>query len=109
MNHEQVRPEEAGIVLFVFGIWLAAIALFFNRWIQPILYYIFPPAVLFNMLKRKSIWLAAMLSSLTGGCCSQLFSLFLLLQMANVQQVGTAKLFPFDTFIGISINYPNKV
>ena len=27
----QVRPEEAGIVLFVFGIWLAAIALFFNR------------------------------------------------------------------------------
>ena len=29
----QVRPEEAGIVLFVFGIWLAAIALFFNRWL----------------------------------------------------------------------------
>ena len=28
---DQVRPEEAGIVLFVFGIWLAAIALFFNR------------------------------------------------------------------------------
>ena len=26
-----MRPEEAGIVLFVFGIWLAAIALFFNR------------------------------------------------------------------------------
>ena len=30
---DQVRPEEAGIVLFVFGIWLAAIALFFNRWL----------------------------------------------------------------------------